>query len=65
MHVHDCTHLKKLSKSLKIIKLNLDKNMRKETAGDLSVLPQGISRGKFGDVIEELKKAIVAEDRIE
>jgi hypothetical protein len=47
---------------LKIIKPNLDENLRREAAEDLPVLPRSISRGKFNDAIEELKKAIGAED---
>jgi hypothetical protein len=54
----------------KIVKQKIDDNKtveldglpRRETAEDLPVLPPGVSRGKFNAAIEELKKAIGAEN---
>jgi len=42
--------------------VNLDGNPRREASEDLPVLPPGVSRGKFNAAIEELKKAIGAEN---
>jgi len=39
-----------------------DNVARKESAQDLPVLPPGVSRSKFNSAIEELKKAIGAEN---
>jgi hypothetical protein len=42
--------------------VDLDGLPRREAAEDLPVLPPGVSRGKFNAAIEELKKAIGAEN---
>ena len=44
------------------VTVNLDGLPRREAAEDLPVLPPGISRSKFNTAIEELKKAIGAEN---
>src|SRR5271170_7272829 len=42
--------------------VNLDGNPRREASEDLPVLPPGVSRGIFNAAIEELKKAVGAEN---
>ena len=42
--------------------VNLDGNPRREASHDLPVLPPGVSRSKFNSAIDELKKAIGAEN---
>jgi hypothetical protein len=44
------------------VTVNLDGNPRREASHDLPVLPPGVSRSKFNSAIDELKKAIGAEN---
>lgn len=42
--------------------VKLDGNPRREASHDLPILPPGVSRSKFNAAIDELKKAIGAEN---